>query len=405
MKRELWMLFVVNGGIILFLFIQAFDALTMLINEDVHSDILVDADLVPVEWQPTRKLIDLEGTEIITLEPDRPLIIPKIIHQTYATLDVPDKWNKTYNSVRLLHPDYEYMFWTDDTARQFIDIYFNWFLETYDSYPYNIMRADVIRYFVLVHYGGIYIDLDNGCDFSMDPLRAFPAWLRKTDPTGVSNDIMGSVPRHPFFLMVLEKLKAYNVNYGISYLTIMYSTGPLFLSVIRKQYKRLGLAPPGGEVRILLPVDHGKHTRFFFFQGEGSSWHQNDANFILFLGDHIILVIITVIILVGLFLYGQYLLYKNPLLVFINLKSRLRRVFRFFYLLVQRAFRASSFSPKMRPTTSSSIRSPSPSGGSSRSFLLSVLDDYENKADTSVHDHEASEDDDSSDDCKSISMA
>jgi mannosyltransferase OCH1-like enzyme len=38
-----------------------------------------------------------------------------------------------------------------------------WFLETFDSYPYPIQRADAIRYFVLHHFGGIYIDLDDVC--------------------------------------------------------------------------------------------------------------------------------------------------------------------------------------------------------------------------------------------------
>lgn len=36
-----------------------------------------------------------------------------------------------------------------------------WFLETFDGYPYPIQRADAIRYFVLHHFGGIYIDLDD----------------------------------------------------------------------------------------------------------------------------------------------------------------------------------------------------------------------------------------------------
>ena len=36
-----------------------------------------------------------------------------------------------------------------------------WFLETWDAYPFNIERADAIRYFVLAHYGGVYIDLDD----------------------------------------------------------------------------------------------------------------------------------------------------------------------------------------------------------------------------------------------------
>ena len=43
-----------------------------------------------------------------------------------------------------------------------------WFLETWDNYPFNIERADAIRYFVLAHYGGVYIDLD---DVSVKPQK------------------------------------------------------------------------------------------------------------------------------------------------------------------------------------------------------------------------------------------
>lgn len=36
-----------------------------------------------------------------------------------------------------------------------------WFLDTFDGYPFPIQRADAIRYFVLAHYGGVYLDLDD----------------------------------------------------------------------------------------------------------------------------------------------------------------------------------------------------------------------------------------------------
>jgi mannosyltransferase OCH1-like enzyme len=36
-----------------------------------------------------------------------------------------------------------------------------WFLETWDNYRFPIQRADSIRYFILAHHGGIYVDLDN----------------------------------------------------------------------------------------------------------------------------------------------------------------------------------------------------------------------------------------------------
>lgn len=51
--------------------------------------------------------------------------------------------------------------WTDAKAREFIKDEYPWFLETFDNYPEPIQRADVIRYFVLAHFGGVYIDLDD----------------------------------------------------------------------------------------------------------------------------------------------------------------------------------------------------------------------------------------------------
>lgn len=109
---------------------------------------------------------------------DRPQLIPKIIHQTYKNDSIPTLWQQPQQSCLDLHPDYEYKLWTDKKSREFISaeyVYthlrlhgthvdirrYPWFLETFDGYPYPIQRADAIRYFVLHHFGGIYIDLDD----------------------------------------------------------------------------------------------------------------------------------------------------------------------------------------------------------------------------------------------------
>ncbi len=51
--------------------------------------------------------------------------------------------------------------WTDEKSREFIKAEYPWFLDTFDGYPHPIQRSDAIRYFVLAHYGGVYIDLDD----------------------------------------------------------------------------------------------------------------------------------------------------------------------------------------------------------------------------------------------------
>jgi inositol phosphorylceramide mannosyltransferase catalytic subunit len=61
-------------------------------------------------------------------------------------------------------------------------------------------------------------------------------WLRRTDPTGVSNDAMGAAPHHPFLDRVLDHLQRYGHTWVLPYLTVMLSTGPLFLSAMWKEY-------------------------------------------------------------------------------------------------------------------------------------------------------------------------
>ncbi|KAF2733540.1 mannosyl phosphorylinositol ceramide synthase SUR1 [Polyplosphaeria fusca] len=216
---------------------------------------------------------------------ERPQLIPKIIHQTYINETLPPRWIEPQQSCLDLHPDYEYKLWTDKKAREFIAAEYPWFLETFDAYPYPIQRADAIRYFVLHHFGGIYIDLDDGCNRSLDPLLAYPAWVRRTHPTGISNDAMGAIPRHPFFLKAIDSLPEYNRKWILPYITVMASTGPLYLSIIWRHYSSTD--PQGDDrVRILFPDEYQNHPWSFFTHHVGNSWHNNDVKLIFWMAQH-----------------------------------------------------------------------------------------------------------------------
>lgn len=175
-------------------------------------------------------------------------------------------------------PCSEYKLWTDASSRAFIASHYDWFLPTFDGYPYSIQRADAIRYFVLHRYGGIYMDLDVGCRRSMDPLLYNEVVLPATIPVGVSNDLMLAEPGHPFLDLIIHNLMAFDHQYGTNYPTVMFSTGPMFLSA---QY---GLWPKDDEagsqdVRILPRRWYGKNAPAeemedsFFEHYYGSSWH------------------------------------------------------------------------------------------------------------------------------------
>ncbi|CAG8165638.1 unnamed protein product [Penicillium salamii] len=285
MRRGLLIFLLVNL-LILSLLVRSVSTLLSLLVEDAAADAIHRAELP----SPNSSLIE-----------QRPQIIPKIIHQTYKNETIPEVWVEAQQSCIDLHPDYEYILWTNEKSREFIAAEYPWFLDTFDGYNYPIQRADSIRYFVLAHYGGTYIDLDDvsyyppptpnhpnveqGCNRRLDPLLAYPAWVRRTAPTGISNDAMGSVPQHPFFLRVIELLQQYDRHWLLPYITVMYSTGPLFLSVIWKEYMR-DKPSEAGRVRILMQDEYNKHSWSFFTHHRGNSWHGKDAHLIFWMGQH-----------------------------------------------------------------------------------------------------------------------
>ena len=123
-----------------------------------------------------------------------------------------------------------------------------------------------------------------GCNRSLDPLLAYPAWLRRTNPTGISNDAMGAVPRHPFFLKAIDSLPEYNRRWLLPYITVMASTGPLYLSIIWRHYNS---ADPQGDdrVRILFPDEYNNHPWSFFTHHLGNSWHGGDVKLIFWVSS------------------------------------------------------------------------------------------------------------------------
>jgi len=50
------------------------------------------------------------------------LPVPAIIHQTWKSKNIPEKWQKAQKSCIDLHPDYEYKLWTDEEGLELIEV-------------------------------------------------------------------------------------------------------------------------------------------------------------------------------------------------------------------------------------------------------------------------------------------
>ncbi|GAM86733.1 hypothetical protein ANO11243_047520 [Dothideomycetidae sp. 11243] len=271
MRRAVLFFLIFNFFLVIFILNSVWTLLSLLVV-DGSADAISRAEL------PAPGSDAIDGRE---------QMIPKIIHQTYVNTSIPPIWQEAQQSCIDLHKEkdgWEYKLWTDASSREFIASEYPWFLETFDNYDYPIQRADSIRYFVLAYYGGIYIDMDDGCNRPLDPLLSYPAWVRRTVPTGISNDAMGAVPRHPFFLRVIDSLPRYNRKWVLPYISVMASTGPLFLSIIWRHWSADGLnvgdGRDGARVRILFPDEYNNHSWSFFTHHLGNSWHGGDVKLI-----------------------------------------------------------------------------------------------------------------------------
>ncbi len=175
------------------------------------------------------------------------MTIPRILHFTWKTEDVPGVMGDYLGRWRDLHPDWDIRLWTDATMREFVAGTYPDFLGPYDAYPRPIQRADCFRYLVINALGGVYADLD------VEPFRAIDdlvvglecfAGIEPDEHMGsdrwhsgapflVTNAFIGGVAGHPWFRQLVALLPQ---TAGVP--DIFLSTGPSLTTGAALRMKR-----------------------------------------------------------------------------------------------------------------------------------------------------------------------
>lgn len=158
-------------------------------------------------------------------------MIPKIIHQTYKTKVLPEKYLQYQKSLLFYHPDWEYRLWTDEENESFLKDLYPQYYNVYKTIPIKIMQFDFIRYAYLYHFGGLYLDLDYEMLKSFDLINYNILLPRESDdqkPIFLGNSILASQPRHPFWEILLNTISKQisNLPEYISEDTVLNTTGP-----------------------------------------------------------------------------------------------------------------------------------------------------------------------------------
>ncbi|RHY63162.1 hypothetical protein DYB26_009039 [Aphanomyces astaci] len=145
--------------------------------------------------------------------------IPKIIHQSWKSADrIPSKFVPWMQSWRVHNPTWSYMFWDDVDNLNLFEIHYPKYASVARQVG-KIHLADMTRYALLHHYGGVYADGDfeslkpfddlmhMDLFLSFEPLAHSVLLEGATSPV-LCNAILASIPGHPFWLEVLDNILA-----------------------------------------------------------------------------------------------------------------------------------------------------------------------------------------------------
>ena len=218
-------------------------------------------------------------------------MIPKIIHQTWKSEKIPEKWKDGVDSCHKIHKGYRYILWTHQMMTKFVRKYYPEFYPTYRDYMHDIQRCDAFRYLVLYKYGGIYLDLDLVCKKKLDEFLHYDLVLARSPnlPGAYINAFYMSIPKHPFLKFCIDKLSKYK-DHSVSYFGnrshIFHSTGPFFLKEMIHHYGKisnfyiLNRSEFSGDCRLcnMEECEGGK----YFKQTVGRSWFQWDSHLYTF---------------------------------------------------------------------------------------------------------------------------
>jgi mannosyltransferase OCH1-like enzyme len=148
-----------------------------------------------------------------------PLMIPKIIHQTWKHSELPIQYRHFRRSWRQRNPSYQHRFYDDSECLRTVETYFPEYVSLYTSISLPIQRADIFRYLVMYQFGGFYADIDTTCLRPLESLRRKrprPTLILGRDyiRTGRHRGRMeylqwflASTPGHPVWKFVLEVIR------------------------------------------------------------------------------------------------------------------------------------------------------------------------------------------------------
>ncbi|GJD11858.1 Initiation-specific alpha-1,6-mannosyltransferase [Galdieria sulphuraria] len=149
--------------------------------------------------------------------------VPSIIHQMWYSdkeTRVPLHLKRSLESFSNMNPDATHLFWRKADLLEFVMRFYPSLSSLFLKLPKTILKVDLLRYLLLLHFGGVYSDIDTLCqkpvsDWTLGDenvsviigyeggLWEFPGWEQETSEKPFARDVqlttwtVASMPYHP----------------------------------------------------------------------------------------------------------------------------------------------------------------------------------------------------------------
>lgn len=183
----------------------------------------------------------------------------KYIHQIWyqGSNKIPEKYSEYRKTWTKYNPNVQIIVWDEKNILNLIKQQFPEYYSWFQSLPLRIQKIDTAKLFILVAYGGAYVDMDME---SLKPLNEI------YDSKRVVIGEIGLSGFEQFLLKLVFKLKRPEINNGIIlappnhpfliwYLKCLKNTLPREPTLLEKMYQELYILTTVGPISLTLAVE------------------------------------------------------------------------------------------------------------------------------------------------------
>jgi hypothetical protein len=153
-------------------------------------------------------------------------LIPPIFHVIWlGGNEMPRIYNEYVLSWALTYTECKFMLWHDKNIPSNLMSG-----NLINKVPSVVCKADILRYELMYKYGGVYIDMDFLSIHRMPPSTFFGTFFGCESSEFITNSIIGSYPKNPVFLRILNALRPNIESFGYKETNISLLSGPRFIT-------------------------------------------------------------------------------------------------------------------------------------------------------------------------------